>query len=109
MLMDYFVEETCCKRPRLEKWGLSTDSWLGSVYHKTHDHRSALSEAFSENAIAQVRWVCLFPRKTSRVTLRANVVSSSLARLTNLFISPAAAISQAAAPRVEAEGAAGGR
>ena len=31
--VDYIIEEYASKRPRLERWGLSTDSWLGSVFH----------------------------------------------------------------------------
>ena len=37
VVLDYFVgyiqEEFAAKRPRLESWGLNTDSWLGSVHH----------------------------------------------------------------------------
>ena len=51
--METINSELCGKRPRLHKWGLNTDSWLGSVFHPTSEHRSALSEAFDDHALAQ--------------------------------------------------------
>ena len=44
VIFDYFVgyiqAEFASKRPRLESWGLNTDSWLGSVHHSRERDKS---------------------------------------------------------------------
>jgi hypothetical protein len=43
----YFQERYASKRPVLEKWGLSSDSWLGSVHHSRESDVSPLETAFA--------------------------------------------------------------
>ena len=44
----YIIENFASRRPILEKWGLSTIDWLGSVYHKIGDDNSPLQAALSK-------------------------------------------------------------
>ena len=49
IVLDYFVgyiqEEYAAKRPRLESWGLNTDSWLGSVHHSRIRDTSLIADS----------------------------------------------------------------
>ena len=51
IILDYFIgyvqEEYASKRPRLEHFGLRTDSWLGSVHHRRATDRSPVIDAVS--------------------------------------------------------------
>ena len=44
-LVGYIQEEYAAKRPRLESWGLNTDSWLGSVHHGRDREKSSVLDA----------------------------------------------------------------
>jgi hypothetical protein len=43
----YFQEAYASKRPNLEKWGVSSNSWLGSVHHGRESDVSPLETAFA--------------------------------------------------------------
>ena len=43
----YFQQEYAARRPVLEKWGLNSDSWLGSVHHARESDVSPLETAFA--------------------------------------------------------------
>ena len=43
----YVIERYASRRPVLEKWGLSTNNWLGSVYHKVGNENSPLKLALN--------------------------------------------------------------
>jgi hypothetical protein len=45
----YFQERYASKRPALEKWGMNTDSWLGSVHHSRESDVSPLETAFASS------------------------------------------------------------
>ena len=57
IVLDYFVGyllmEYASKRPRLESWGLSTDSWLGSVQHRRARDKSLITNAALSHASKQ--------------------------------------------------------
>ena len=42
-VVGYIQSEYAAKRPRLESWGLNTDSWLGSVQHRREREREKSS------------------------------------------------------------------
>ena len=46
-LVGFIQTEYAAKRPELESWGMSTDSWLGSNYHKRTRDTSLVADAVS--------------------------------------------------------------
>ena len=44
----YIIEHYAARRPILEKWGLNTIDWMGSVYHKIGDDNSPLQAALNK-------------------------------------------------------------
>ena len=54
VVFDYFIgyiqSEYAAKRPRLESWGLSSDSWLGSVQHKRERDNSLTANSVLSHA-----------------------------------------------------------
>jgi hypothetical protein len=52
--LDYFVgfitDEVASKRPALERWDMSSDSWMGSLYHEGDHLKSPLSIALAYDA-----------------------------------------------------------
>ena len=54
-LVGYVLMEYASKRPRLESWGLNTDSWLGSVRHRRERDKSLISNAALSHVAQQVK------------------------------------------------------
>ena len=54
IFLDFFVgyaqTEYAANRPNLEKWGLNTDSWLGSLHHVRNRDQSLVADAISHNS-----------------------------------------------------------
>ena len=72
--IDYILEEFASKRPILEKWGMSTDSWLGSVYHKVGDNNSPLEVALNLSKEMKLEK----DRKDRKISSSLSRISSSL-------------------------------
>ena len=51
----YIQEEFAAKRPVLEKWGLNSDSWLGSVHHARESDVSPLETAFASAKVGDYK------------------------------------------------------
>ena len=53
IFLDFFVgfaqTEYAANRPHLERWGLNTDSWLGSLHHERNRDKSLVADAVSHN------------------------------------------------------------
>ena len=49
-IVGFIQSEGAAKRPRLELWGLSTNSWLGSVHHRKQGDRSLVVAAIFSNS-----------------------------------------------------------
>ena len=43
----YIQQRYAARRPRMENWGFSTNSWLGSVYHKRRTDQSPVIQAMA--------------------------------------------------------------
>jgi hypothetical protein len=62
--MKYLQDEFASKRPDLDQWGMTTDSWLGAVYHERENKESHLPIALSK--VAHNGHPNGFRRRTSR-------------------------------------------
>ena len=49
-IVGYIQSEAAAKRPRLELWGFSANSWLGSVHHRKQGDRSLVVTAAFSNS-----------------------------------------------------------
>lgn len=52
-IIGFIQEEYASKRPALEQWGFSSNSWLGSVYHKRESDKSPLASAINNEMLAR--------------------------------------------------------
>ena len=99
IVFDYFIGyiqmEYAAKRPRLESWGLSSDSWLGSVQHKRERDKSLISNsAVSHTSDGGDREVPLeskrSPHRKSHTRDFSNVEGDFISNeIFNDFLSPA--------------------
>ena len=85
----YILEEFASKRPILEKWGMNTDSWLGSVYHKVGNDNSPLKVALNlskEMKLEKHRKSKIFNRSVSFPNSNPLAIISEITESDNDFI-----------------------